>query len=51
VGDTLKLWRNARLATCDGANRQIERGAMLSRGAQLTWVGEERALPPESESA
>ena len=51
MGDTLKLWRNARLATCDGAHRQIERGAMLSRGAQLTWVGEEGTLPPGSESA
>ena len=51
MGDTLKLWRNARLATCDGENRQIERGALLSRGAQLIWVGEERTLPAASESA
>ena len=51
MGDTLKLWRNARLATCDGENRQIERGALLTRGAQLIWVGEERTLPPGSESA
>ena len=45
MSENLKLWRHARLATCDADNRQIEHGALLSRGAQLTWVGEERALP------
>ena len=42
---TLKLWRNAHLAPCDGANRAIERGALLTRGARIEWVGEEAALP------
>jgi imidazolonepropionase len=46
----LTLWRHARLATLDGEPAQrpwgwIERGALLSAGAQLAWVGEERALP------
>ena len=43
--DTLKLWRNARLATCDEAGRRIERGAFLTRGARIEWLGEEAALP------
>ncbi|HUL19004.1 MAG TPA: imidazolonepropionase [Steroidobacteraceae bacterium] len=51
MGETVKLWRNARLATCDAQNRHIERGALLSRGGKLTWVGEERALPAGSEAA
>lgn len=41
----LQLWRNARLATCDAAARRIERGALLTRGAHIEWVGEETALP------
>jgi imidazolonepropionase len=45
VSATLKLWRNAQLALCDGRARTIERGALLTRGARLEWVGEEAALP------
>ncbi|MBV8973638.1 MAG: imidazolonepropionase [Sinobacteraceae bacterium] len=41
----LKLWRNARLATCDAAGRRIERGALLTRGERIDWVGEEVAVP------
>ena len=41
----LQLWRNARLATCDATARRIERGALLTRGARIEWVGEEAALP------
>ena len=48
---TLKLWRNARLATCDAANRVLERGALLSRGARLEWVGAEAALPGDAATA
>jgi imidazolonepropionase len=51
VPATLRLWRNARLATCDAANRHIECGALLSRGARLEWVGEEAALPPQAAAA
>jgi imidazolonepropionase len=43
--EPLKLWRNARLATCDASARRIERGALLTRGALIEWVGEEAALP------
>ncbi len=43
--EPLKLWRNAHLATCDDAARRITRGALLTRGARIEWVGEEAALP------
>ena len=42
----LKLWRNAQLATCDATSRQVLRGALLTRGPRIEWVGEEAALPP-----
>jgi imidazolonepropionase len=45
VHPTLKLWRNARLLTCDDRGRRFERGALLTRGARIEWVGEEAALP------
>jgi imidazolonepropionase len=43
----LKLWRNARLATCDDRGRVFERGAIVTRGARIAWLGEEGALPAE----
>ena len=43
--EPLRLWRNARLATCDRAMGIIERGALLTQGEQLVWVGEETSLP------
>ena len=39
------LWRNARIATCDPQSRVFERGAMLTRGASVEWVGPESDLP------
>jgi len=45
MAETVKLWRNARLATCDAQARRIERGAFVTRGARIEWVGEEAALP------
>ena len=42
----LKLWRNAQLATCDATSRRLARGALLTLGARIEWVGEEAALPP-----
>jgi imidazolonepropionase len=45
LGSPLKLWRNARIATCDGAARLLEGGAMATQGPQIEWVGEEAALP------
>jgi imidazolonepropionase len=47
----LKLWRNARLATCDAANTRLEHGALLTRGARIEWLGEEDALPPAAAAA
>ncbi len=45
MSGTLKLWRNAQLATCDATNTHIARGALLTRGARIEWVGAEGALP------
>src|SRR5262245_43986051 len=45
VHQPLKLWRNAQLATCDASSRQLPRGALLTRGDLIEWVGEEAALP------
>jgi imidazolonepropionase len=46
LSEPLKLWRNAQLLTCDEAGRRIARGALLTRGGRIEWVGEEAALPP-----
>ena len=49
--ETLKLWRNAQLATCDAASTRIARGAMLTRGPRIEWLGEEQALPSAAAAA
>ena len=41
----LKLWRNARLATCDESMQVIENGAMLTRDGRIEWVGAEADVP------
>ncbi|MGB6604410.1 MAG: imidazolonepropionase [Steroidobacteraceae bacterium] len=46
MGEALKLWRNARLATCDPSLGRIDPGAFLTRGGRIEWLGEEAALPP-----
>jgi imidazolonepropionase len=46
MGEALKLWRNAQLATCDPAGLRLARGALLTRGGRIEWVGAEEALPP-----
>jgi imidazolonepropionase len=46
MGESLKLWRNAQLATCDAAARRLPHGALLTRGGRIEWVGEEASLPP-----
>ena len=43
--EPLKLWRNARIATCNREMEIIERGALVTLGEQLMWVGEEKSLP------
>ncbi len=48
VSAPLKLWRNARLATCDAAARVIEDGALLTRGGRIEWVGRESERPPSA---
>lgn len=49
----LTLWRNARLTTLVGDKPWglIERGAMLTRGDQLFWVGDEAQLPAQLPSS
>lgn len=41
----LTLWRNAHVATCDDSMTVLEHGAILTRGAQIEWVGDESAMP------
>jgi imidazolonepropionase len=43
-----KLWRNARLATCDDSMRVIEQGAMVTAGDRIVWVGSESEIPAAS---
>src|SRR5215831_14968812 len=40
-----KLWRNAHLAVCDEAMTVIEAGALVTRGAEIEWIGAEASLP------
>jgi imidazolonepropionase len=51
VTEGVKVWRNAKLAICDAAAARAARGALLTRGARIEWVGEEAALPPVSAQA
>ncbi|MBS0379038.1 MAG: imidazolonepropionase [Proteobacteria bacterium] len=48
---SLKLWRNAHLATCDAQDRRIENGALLTRGGTIEWVGASSAVPPAAAGA
>jgi imidazolonepropionase len=41
----LTLWRHARIATCDEQSRVFDRGALLTRGQTIEWVGAEAELP------
>ena len=41
----LTLWRNARIATCDPQARVFERGAVVTDGERIAWVGDERDMP------
>jgi imidazolonepropionase len=45
--ETLQLWRNAGIATCDAAMTRLARGALLTRGPRIEWVGDERELPAQ----
>jgi imidazolonepropionase len=45
MAEVLRLWRNAQLFTCDAHSRVLTRGALLTRGGRIEWVGEEAALP------
>lgn len=44
--ETIRLWKNARIATCDDEQRLFERGALLTVGERIGWVGEEKSIPP-----
>jgi len=43
----LRLWRHVRLATLapDAGWGMVERGALLTEGERIAWVGQEAALP------
>ena len=41
----LTLWRHARIATCDAQSRVFDRGAIVTRGGVIEWVGDESDLP------
>jgi imidazolonepropionase len=43
-----KLWRNARIATCDESMRVIEHGALITAGDRIAWVGPESEIPAAS---
>jgi imidazolonepropionase len=47
---TTTLWRHARIATMHGSAPWgwIERGAMLTDGARITWVGADNAVPRDA---
>ncbi len=47
MNESLHLWRNAGIATCDAAMTRHERGALLTRGPRIEWVGAEQDLPAE----
>ena len=49
--EALKVWRNARLATCQAGLGVIEQGALLTRGPRLEWVGAEAGLGAALEAA
>ena len=40
-----KLWRNARIATCDESMRVIEHGALITAGDRIAWIGPESEIP------
>jgi imidazolonepropionase len=41
----LTLWRNARIATCDGTGSVHSPGAVVTRGPLIEWAGKESELP------
>jgi imidazolonepropionase len=43
--ESLRLWRNVGIAACDVAMTRYERGALLTRGPRIEWLGAERDLP------
>jgi imidazolonepropionase len=45
MSDSLTLWRNARIATCDAAMSRLPGGALLTCADRIEWVGAERELP------
>lgn len=45
MAESLTLWRNGRVATCDESMTVFEQGALLTRGGRIEWVGDEGALP------
>ncbi len=47
MAETLRWWRNPRIAACDAAMSRFASGAVITPGARIEWVGAERDLPGE----
>lgn len=47
MSESLVLWRNTRIATCDEEMRVLSKGALFTRGKRIEWVGEESEVPAE----
>src|SRR5882762_3093824 len=45
MAESLTLWRNGHIATCDESMTRFEHGALLTRGGHIEWVGDESTLP------
>ena len=41
----MKLWQNARIATCNSSMQVFENGALVTRGEKIEWVGAQQTLP------
>ena len=46
MSDRAVLWANANIATCDASMREF-RGALLTLGDRIEWLGEEASLPAQ----
>lgn len=49
--ELLQLWRNAGIATCDASMTRFARGALLTRGPRIEWVGDEHGMPGQYQPA
>jgi len=48
--DVSAIWCNARIATCDSRATEFERGAIVTRGDRIEWIGDAATLPEDYRS-